>query len=90
VSVATKTEDRLHQLELQLVVFQEQMAVLKRAVEQADFVELHKKLAVLEASVNDLKQREERGETRRWQTVLLFGGSLLTLLVQIIVLFLKK
>jgi len=92
--VATKTEDRLHHLELQLVVLQEQLADLERSHEQADLIELHKKLAVLEFSLNEVRGREQESDRRRWQFWLGVGIVVITfvanLTINLLMFFAKK
>ena len=59
-------------------------------VDRIDLIRILERLAVIESLLDEAKKREEHAEARRWQIVLLFGGSLLTLLVQVVILFLKK
>ena len=62
-----------------------------------DFLEAHRvpavvareRIAVIESQLADIKKREEEADRRRWQTQLLFFGSLLTLAIQITILTLK-
>lgn len=68
----------------------ERLAKIESLLEVADFGSLITRIATLEEQNTELKKWREESDRRRWQTVLLFGGSLLTLAIQLTVLFLKK
>ena len=68
----------------------ERLAKIESLLDLADFGGLISRLATAEEQLSELKKWREESDRRRWQTQLLFFGSLLTLAIQLIVLFLKK
>ena len=62
----------------------------RRVLDLADFGGLISRLATAEEQLSELKKWRDESDRRRWQTQLLFFGSLLTLAIQLTVLFLKK
>jgi hypothetical protein len=63
---------------------------LRERVADSNLPKVLERLAVLESQQAESKKREEEGDRRRWQTQLLFLGSLLTLAIQITIVTLKK
>ena len=69
-------------------LLEHRVAELERFWREAD--RLRERIAVVETQLQELKKREEESSRRLWQGTILFFGSLLTLGIQLIVLFLKK
>jgi chromosome segregation ATPase len=70
------------------VLLEHRVTELERFWREAD--RLRERIAVVETQLQELKKREEESSRRLWQGTILFFGSLLTLGIQLIVLFLKK
>ena len=66
------------------------LAKIESLLDLADFGGLISRLATAEEQLSELKKWRDESDRRRWQTQLLFFGSLLTLAIQLTVLFLKK
>lgn len=63
---------------------------LRERVAESDLPKILERLAVLESQQAESRKREEETDRRRWQTQLLFFGSLLTLAIQIAIVTIKK
>ena len=92
--MATKTEERLHELELKIVVLQELVSGLGGKLEDAKILELHKNVAVLQTSLHELCEREKESDRRRWQFWLGVGVVVITfvanLTINLLMFFAKK
>ena len=73
-----------------LIQLRERLAKLDALLGLVNFTERISRIATLEEQNVELKRWREESDRRRWQTQLLFFGSLLTLASQLTVLFLKK
>ena len=73
-----------------LIQLRERLAKLDALLGLVNFTELISRIATLEEQNVELKRWREESDRRRWQTQLLFFGSLLTLAIQLTMLFLKK
>ena len=73
-----------------LIQLRERLAKLDALLGLVNFTDLISRIATLEEQNVELKRWREESDRRRWQTQLLFFGSLLTLDIQLTVLFLKK
>ena len=82
--------EMIRELQLDVNTLSSHVQRLDSHIQRIDLIKILERLAVIESQLLEATKREERAETRRWQIVLLFGGSLLTLLVQVVILFLKK
>lgn len=68
----------------------DRLTKLESALGTLDISALLVQLGVLQEQIAELRKWREESDRRRWQVALLFGGSLLTLLVQIALLAVKK
>ena len=82
--------EQVRELKTQIAVLNETVRVLSERLQDAHIVEMVAKIAVLESQVAELKEREKENDRRRWQMNLLLIGSMLTLAVQVALLFVRK
>ena len=82
--------EQVRELKTQIAVLNETVRVLSERLQDAHIVEMVAKIAVLELQVAELKEREQENDRRRWQMNLLLFGSMLTLAIQIALLFVRK
>ena len=64
-----------------LIQLRERLAKLDALLGLVNFTELISRIATLEEQITDHKKWREESDRRRWQTQLLFFGSLLTLAI---------
>jgi hypothetical protein len=74
----------VHRVRERLAVIDERLNRLDRAIEE------HKQFPVLENRLAQLEEQKKLGDTRLFQFVMLFVGGVITLSVQIVLLFFKK
>jgi hypothetical protein len=89
--MAGKSQPELiREMQLELTRLAERFENLREQVSKAELVRMSERIAVLESQLSELKKRDDLFDSRRFQVLVLFIGSLLTLGVQVAVLFLKK
>ena len=88
--MATKWEASVQELQTQMAEIQERVNNFRDEIHRANLFELLRKVAVLEDRIAELKRLKEETDRRHWQFVLLFVGGIITLAIQLLLLFFKK
>ncbi|MBA4064558.1 MAG: hypothetical protein C0501_12770 [Isosphaera sp.] len=68
----------------------ERLVKLEAVLQAVNVPALLLQLGVLQEQIAELRKWREEADRRRWQVLMLFAGSLLTLLVQVALLAVKK
>jgi hypothetical protein len=74
----------------ELLSIRDRLTKLESVLGTLDIPALLVQIGVLQEQIAELRKWREEADRRRWQVLMLFAGSLLTLLVQIALLAVKK
>src|SRR5688500_10970764 len=74
----------------ELLATRDRLTKLESVLETVDIPAVLVQLGVIQEQIGELKKWRDELERKRWQVTMLFGGCLLTLLVQLALLTIKK
>jgi hypothetical protein len=80
----------IRDLQVEIARLTERQTLFQTLLDVADLVAIRERVSVVESQLAELRKREEENDRKRWQLTFLFIGSLLTLAIQVTILFLKK
>ena len=82
--------DLIRDLQIETARLTERLTFLRASFDEYNSITIRERLAVVDSQLGEIKKREEERDRQKWQVTILFFGSLLTLALQLTVLFLKK
>ncbi len=88
--MATKWEASSQEILIQLAELKERLSAFRDEVNRANLFDLLRKVAVIEERLAELKRLKEETDRKYWQFYMLFIGGIITLAIQVLILFFKK
>lgn len=88
--MATKWEASSQEILIQLAELKERLNAFRDEVNRANLFDMLRKVAIIEERLAELKRLKEETDRRYWQFHMLFIGGIITLAIQVLILFFKK